>query len=84
MRELEDTKCVKIWSHGAAKPDGLFNKHECPDAPENWFREEPKLAAELFGLELGKTCKVYTQDEAGKIKVFQVVVSQQVNAVVED
>lgn len=73
-------RCVKIWSKGAPVPEGLFNKSECPEAPQNWFSEDAEHAAELFGLELGKSCLVNIQDETGKIKVFQIIISQQAKA----
>lgn len=46
------SNAIKVWCpDDEGKPEGLFNKYACPDAPANWFREEPALAAELFALE---------------------------------
>lgn len=47
------SQAVKVWCPAReTEPEGLFNKATCPDAPANWFREDPEYAAELYALEL--------------------------------
>jgi hypothetical protein len=71
-----------VWLSGLEqKPDGLFNRKSAPDAPENWFREDPAYAAELFALEVHPYYKpgqkiyiVAVEDENGIARRFEVTV----------
>jgi len=62
---------VKIWCDDEPEPDGLFNRSTCQEAPPNWFREEPSVAAELYALErdVGNR-RVNVIDDAGRRYVF--------------
>lgn len=79
---------AKVWAYDEPEPEGLFNKATCPEAPPNWFREEPEYAAELYALERGThrgartAYKINVLDEDGKLHRFEVEVAWQPNAIV--
>lgn len=67
----------KIWCPAyEAQPEGLFNKATCPEAPANWFREDPEYAAQLFAMERfnrkegSATYVVHVLDNQSKLHVF--------------
>lgn len=80
----------KVWCPTIEpEPEGLFNKGTCPDAPKNWFREEPAVAAELYALELGGGRGHYTTkyeirvlDEGGTYHRFQTETCRELVALV--
>jgi hypothetical protein len=71
---------VKIWQTGSPEP--VDATHDFPDSkqvPRHWFKEDPKYAAELYGLELGiepgesKRCiSVSVLDTGGVMHLFDV------------
>ena len=76
---------VKIWCDGESEPEGLFNQRMCPNAPPNWFREKPRVAAELYALECGiGEWRVNVLDDHGHVHAFAVSVYWTVEASVRE
>jgi len=72
---------VKIWRDGESEPEGLFNQRMCPNAPPNWFREEPRVAAQLYALECGVgDWRVNVLDDRGRRHVFVTSVQWKLSA----
>jgi len=73
--------CVKIWDPDREpKPEGLFNRKTCPEAPPRWFEEEPEYAAELFGLETKRNGTLKIIDANGETHEIRVEVSREFHA----
>ncbi len=84
------TTAVKVWCPAIEnEPDRLFNQETCPEAPPHWFEEEPKDAAELYGLELFMMDRqrtvwtIHVLDNAGMTHLFRVTVNREIGASVE-
>lgn len=77
---------AKVWAGDEGQPEGLFNKATCPNAPANWFREEPPYAAELYAMERfdrkspNSRMTVYVLDTAGVLHTFNVQVGLELTA----
>ncbi len=63
---------VKVWASDESRPEGdkLSN---LPTAPKSWFKEEPVMAAELYGLERGLVAQMYGVHASG-LKDYEVFV----------
>lgn len=66
---------AKVWGPGEPEPpDGVLT--HLTSAPANWFREEPKYAAELYALERGSRMPseylVHVRDVDGDLHRFMV------------
>ena len=70
---------IKVWAFGDCEPpDG---KGHNTDAPPHWFEEEPDLAAELYGLEIGEgEHRIYVLDDEGQKHEFPVKVQLELHA----
>lgn len=77
---------TKVWCPAdEAEPEGLFNKASCPEAPPNWFREEPEVAAELYAMERHSgrhqtEYEVLVRCDQGKLHKFTVKVGYELTA----
>ena len=82
MKVVMPAVAAKVWCPAnEPEPMGLFNRATCPQAPANWFREEPADAAELFGLEIGVgDFEVHVLDTAGVLHRFNVSTARDLNA----
>lgn len=75
---------TKIWAEDEAMPEGLFNKTTLPNAPPNWFREDPVYAAELYGLERGTgQYNLNVLDDEGNIHHFKIEVVRSLTASIQ-
>jgi len=72
---------VKVWARDEPKPEG--NVAHYTGAPPNWFKEEPKYAAELYGLERGEGAyTINVLDDEGAHYEFKVKVRLELQAIV--
>lgn len=81
--EREWQVAVKVWLAGEAEPpDGHGHTTK---APPHWFEEDPRYAAELYGLEKGPgDYRVRIRDNRGALLEFQVSVGHVPQATVRD
>lgn len=78
---------TKVWEDGKPVPVGLFDRSECPSAPDTWFAEDPEYAAVLFAMEVHMVgCRpdgvvaVHVVDTEGHRHLFKVRVGHALDA----
>lgn len=82
------TRAIKVWELGKPEPEGLFDRQACPNAPANWFAEDPALAAQLYAMEISGEGRpdgpvtVCVLDDASTLHEFKVRVAHVLDAIV--